>query len=98
MESLTLLVDGPITGRAYTWRGLKPEYFFCLQVDGPISGRAYKRGACNRDFMVFVFSSYLHQETCSQARPDRQTDEKKVCNGQRAFQTFFQFADLFSPV
>ena len=45
METLTLQVDGPITGRAYIRRGLKPEYFFCLQlVDGPITGRAYKRG------------------------------------------------------
>ena len=56
MESLTLQVDGSITGRAYI-QGVH-NYFFCLQVDGPITGRAYKRGeggggAYKRDFTVY---------------------------------------------
>ena len=43
MESLTLQVDGPITGGGLYPEGLisggsYPETFFCLQVDGPITG------------------------------------------------------------
>ena len=55
MESLTLQVDGPITGRAYVRRGLKQEHFFCLQVDGPIIRKEREwgeGGSYNWDFMV----------------------------------------------
>ena len=44
VESLSLQVDGPITGKAYIRRGLQPENFFPLQVDGPITGEANKWG------------------------------------------------------